>query len=313
MGNSFEINIDWHDRKDDPIHVNNFTACYMTIKLYDKYITNNIDQFDNQCKDHIVTSAYPFAEWLAFNYFRLLWEEKDNTHDYAMSHCMASIGYGFLWPNCTFVKDDNYIHAVMHKSDSIFTYDPKTNVSIMILTKEDFIETIENFIEKTISKLLEFNVDPNNSLISLWNHIKEDKKNPQQMLYNIFEAKLGYDYTQGNRNHIIGNDLYKELIVHYNNNNPPYEEILLNNKVTNDDFIITEQNIKEEANEQILTAIINKSQEIDDTIGIVYPEMENMPDAKVKVKKLIEDYASNFKYTLANDRIIKYVEKHTKE
>ena len=291
MNNNFEINIEWYDREDEPIDVNNFTACYMTIKLYNKCITHNIDQFNNQPKDYIITSAYPFAIWLAANYFRLLWEKENNTHDYAMSHSMVSSGYGFLWPNCSFIKKNNFIHATMGEPHPAFTNDPTTGISVLILFKEDFIETIEDFIDKTISRLLEFNIDHNDDLLSLWYQIKEDKKDPHQMLYNIFEAKLGYDYTQGNEYRITNNDLYQELIKHYNNGVPTNTKKYI---INDDDFILTEKNIEEEVIEQILTAIKNKIEEIDNTIGLVYPEMENMPEAIEKVKELMKKHANNF-------------------
>lgn len=208
MNNKFNMDVVWQDYHNDPILQNGYTGCNLTITINGNVLTANEDHIDGMPRDYLITSTYPLALWFAGNYYRLLWEDEGHSLDYAMSHNLCAADHGFLWPNLVFQVDNNDMIVYAKKSESVFIYEyPKA----MVIPKSDFVETIENFIDKTVAKLAEFDDNRDDDLTGMWEQIKSDQLDPDQVLYNIMEAKLNYDYAAGSEGKIMNHAWYRQV------------------------------------------------------------------------------------------------------
>lgn len=89
-------------------------ACFsaLGIRHGDLWLTEAEDTFVRCIRQKVHLSAYPLAEWLAWNYWRLRFEPHKATLDWALAHRLATIGGGYVWPNITVVSDGKWIDWV---------------------------------------------------------------------------------------------------------------------------------------------------------------------------------------------------------
>ena len=70
-------------------------------------LTEGLSFDDESLRPGPLVSAYPLAEWLAWNWWRLTREatpSQVNRH-WAFAHRLSSIGGGYRWPNLELVSD----------------------------------------------------------------------------------------------------------------------------------------------------------------------------------------------------------------
>ena len=82
-------------------------ACFATLGILynDPWLTEGRDGFVNRIRTGPLISAYHFAEWLAWNWWRLRWEPRSSSRNWAFAHGMLTIGAGYVWPNITVFSD----------------------------------------------------------------------------------------------------------------------------------------------------------------------------------------------------------------
>ena len=177
-------------------------------------------------------SGYHMAEWLLWNWWRLLWEPRhkgmknddDMSFEWSFAHHMASIGEGYLWPDIKMASD-----GVLMRLTSSPTEDPHEKVFRYVgvprfetITVETFKKAVDEFAHVMLERLDEENILDTN-LHVIWHHLERERENETAAAFRRMEAILGHDPGEGDDNEIqecladatkLGHDTVAELAAH---------------------------------------------------------------------------------------------------
>ena len=95
-------------------------ACFGAVGICfnDIWLTQAEDAFIKRLREKVHLSAYKLAEWIAWNWWRLRWEPRTRSNDWALAHHMTTIGGGFVWPNITIISDGHRIVLITKPTGS---------------------------------------------------------------------------------------------------------------------------------------------------------------------------------------------------
>ena len=176
-------------------------------------------------------SGYHMAEWLLWNWWRLLWEPRpagvDNDDDawfeWVFAHNLSSIGEGYLWPDIEMASDGVFMCLA-----SSPTEDPHEKVFRYVgaprfetITVEAFKKAVDEFAHVVLERLDEESIlDTNLHIIR--RHL-EQERDYEAAAFRRMEAILGHDPGEGDDNEIrecledaatLGQDAVAELAAH---------------------------------------------------------------------------------------------------
>jgi hypothetical protein len=84
-------------------------ACFgmLTFHHGDVSLTEGLDGFIERSRRGPLVSGYHLAEWMAWNWWRLVGEPnpRQPTEDWVFAHSLSTVGTGYLWPNITLYSD----------------------------------------------------------------------------------------------------------------------------------------------------------------------------------------------------------------
>ena len=110
-----KFDVNWIESNNpDPLYAN--TAAELCIAVDERHIlTNVLSKLSNSSRDTIRVPLYPFAEWLAFNWWRLHKETRRDSgspsSEWLLAHNMSSIGGGLVWPDLEFFSEQKVQRA----------------------------------------------------------------------------------------------------------------------------------------------------------------------------------------------------------
>ena len=148
-----------------------------------------------QTRRSVRVSVLRLARWLAGNWWRLRWEpaEGQTNYDWQMSHNMAAIGGGYLWPSLTLSSDGETVLAVAKPSA------PNSDEPVRYLQEyagvipaADFESAIDRLVKSTIDGM-STDVRDNTDLVDLWSEVMRERTDPALVEVRKLEARLGYD------------------------------------------------------------------------------------------------------------------------
>ena len=192
---------------------------------------------DNELFSGSHVSAYHMAEWLLWNWWRLLWEprpegvengkdgDKDDAwFEWVFAHNLSSIGEGYLWPDIEMASDG----VLMHLASSP-TGDPNEKVFRFVgasrretIPVGAFIKAVDEFACAVMERLDEANIRDTN-LHVLWRQLAREREDKAAAAFRRMEAILGYDPGEGEEDEIreyladaatLGHDTIAELAAH---------------------------------------------------------------------------------------------------
>ncbi|MFO1429472.1 MAG: hypothetical protein U1F76_04925 [Candidatus Competibacteraceae bacterium] len=170
-------------------------ACFsaLGIRYGHIWLSEAQDNFVNRIRRKPHLSAYRFAEWLAWNWWRLRWEPYTRMLDWALAHRMATIGGGFIWPNITIFSDGERV-ALLAKPTQPVPQEPLRYITdlVAVVRAGEFEDSIDCFIDLVIGKLRAENID-NTNLEQIWNSVRTERADPAASKRRRFEAMLGCD------------------------------------------------------------------------------------------------------------------------
>lgn len=157
------------------------------------YLTAGHDRLLQSVRDAPFLSAYHLAEWLAWNWWRLRWEPRKSDAEWELSHSMASIGNGYIWPNIHILSDGQSI-ALVSRPTPERGRTPYRYISdaTSLISAADFECEVDLFIETVLRRLEDCHI-ANSNLTKLWQAVLEERQDVSLSRQRKLEALLGED------------------------------------------------------------------------------------------------------------------------
>ena len=195
MDSSLNIEADWENsesgRAEDAA-----TFAALGIRFGDLWLTEAEDSFVNRVRQKVHLSAYPFAEWLAWNWWRLRWEPRRHTHDWAMSHRMSNIGGGYVWPDITIFSDGERV-VLSSAPTRARPAEPLRYLSQVaaVVRAPIFEDAVERYVNSVLDQLSAKKIKETN-LGRIWQSVSEERTSPDLAPRRKLEALLGFDVDE---------------------------------------------------------------------------------------------------------------------
>lgn len=163
------------------------------ISAHGACLTEGHDRLLQSVREAPFLSAYHLAEWLAWNWWRLRWEPRKSSIEWELSHAMASIGHGYIWPNIHVLSDGQNITLVSkltpERERTPYRY---INDSISFISASDFENEVDLFIETVLRRLGDRRITTSN-LADIWRTVLEERQDTALSQQRKLEALLGED------------------------------------------------------------------------------------------------------------------------
>ena len=158
-------------------------------------ITENLDIYGNPARQSARLSALHLSEWLAANWWRLLWEPDSGSTspEWEMHHKIGAAGGGYLWPDLAFTSDWNTVLVNSNltvPSPTEPVYYPRAHNQF--ISMNSFEQGIESFVNSTVERLSK-TAKAYTDLAELWADVASERADPQTIEWRKMEACLGYD------------------------------------------------------------------------------------------------------------------------
>jgi hypothetical protein len=176
-------------------------ACFAVIGIlyHDLWLTAAEDAFVKRVRPKVHLSAYHFAEWLAWNWWRLRWEPRRRSVEWAMAHRMTTIGSGYVWPNIAIISDGERIllSAQPTKRNPAEPLRYLSNIAAVVQAGE-FESVVDLFVKQVRGRLSDEKIDKSN-LEAVWTDVLSERADPEAARTRILEALLGFDPGEGDQ------------------------------------------------------------------------------------------------------------------
>ncbi len=212
MSKNWSIEAEWAPLETGPAHERAGFAA-LGISAYGIWLTTGHDRLSQTVRKAPYLSAYHFAEWLAWNWWRLRWEPRKASPEWELSHAMASIGSGYVWPNIHIVSDGENITLISRptpeRTRTPYRY---INDCVSIITAAEFESEVDRFIESVLKRVLDYKEPrsteqtikdiqerllgypvPENNLQDIWRTVERARRDPAVYALRKLEALLGED------------------------------------------------------------------------------------------------------------------------
>lgn len=177
-------------------------ACFALFTMASNgiFFTQGEDYFVKRLRNGPLVSAYPAAEWFAWNWWRLRWEPRSVAPDWAFTHRMTSIGEGYVWPNVT-IFSDGVRTALIAKPSSRPDAKPFRYICdfATVVPSIEFEGAVDAFLDQVRSQLVEEKLSETN-LDRLWRDLASERGNPEMSRRRRLEALMGCDPDEADPN-----------------------------------------------------------------------------------------------------------------
>lgn len=173
-------------------------------------LTAGVDAAEDALRSGPRVSGYPFAEWLAWNWWRLRWELGRPAAESALrrwdfAHRMSTVGEGYAWPDLAIFSDGRQSFLVSEPSQNpdsaMFRY---IGASRREAVPAEILESaIDEFVEDVLTRLDGRELRATN-LHRLWSDLKTEREDPGLARFRRLEAQLGYDPDEADEDDIMG-------------------------------------------------------------------------------------------------------------
>jgi hypothetical protein len=170
-------------------------ACFSAfgIRHGDVWLTEAEDWFAQSLTQKVYVSAFPLAEWLAWNWWRLRWEPRTHAADWPMAHRLSTIGRGYVWPNITIVSDGERVALIAEPT----TKRPEEPLRYLvqyaaIVTARAFETALDQFMTQVGARLSLMDITESN-FERIWSEVVAERSDPELAQRRKFEALLGAD------------------------------------------------------------------------------------------------------------------------
>jgi len=199
-------------------------SCFglLEVDFRDIQLSEGVDGFIERIRRGPLVSGYHLAEWLAWNWWRLTREPRPDAPppDWHFSHCLGTVGAGYLWPNITIYSDrERAILSAKPTRPKGFAAFRFTADQTVIVPSKVFESTLDILMEQIQGKLRTDGIGSTN-LDRIWSEILVERAEPETASQRELEAMLGYDPDEADPDRIrkllndaseLGHDAVVEL------------------------------------------------------------------------------------------------------
>jgi Zn-dependent peptidase ImmA (M78 family) len=191
VNDKLNIEIEW-ERLDAGAREERSAFAAIGIQFGNIWLTEAEDIFVKRIRQKVHLSGYRLAEWLAWNWWRLRWEPRRNSLDWAMAHRTATIGGGYVWPDITIVSDGerivlNTLQTAARPSEPL-RYICQIPAIVRAAVYED---AVVSFVESVVGKLRVDGIERTNLQLA-WGDVLAERADPKMAEYRKFEALMGF-------------------------------------------------------------------------------------------------------------------------
>jgi hypothetical protein len=199
MSERFVLSSAWLNRKGDAPFDRAFAAS-INISVDGIPLTRLFSELDNAIRDDMRGCAWQLAEWFAANWWRLRWESdamrtRRNDVDWGMSHCMACVGGGFVWPAIIFESDGESIGIFLSPNKNPPLYEPVRYLNEVHanIPAEEFERSVDAFLTAVIVRGTLKKDAHDGALKALWDEVLNERNDTDASRQRKWEAIAGYD------------------------------------------------------------------------------------------------------------------------
>jgi hypothetical protein len=158
----------------------------------------NVTKFtesDGQLCDHLEIPAYFLAEWIAENWWPLLWEPRKNEEgtddaEFLLRHSMLAAQHGFALPRVTFVSAGKAVRITARARDAALANVQFKNAAIATIARPDLEKELRTFVTAICHRLDQSNIK-NTTLHEAWKAVLD--VGPEEEQFCRFAGALGLD------------------------------------------------------------------------------------------------------------------------
>lgn len=172
-------------------------ACFgmLVIRSGTLLLSEGIDGFVDRRRDGPLVSNYHLAEWLAWNWWRITSEPRPQTEtrEWAFSHCLSTIGEGYVWPNITISSDleRTLLVAKPSRKRGFASFRSTADWSVVLPTG-NFEHAVDRFVGQIQGQLRAEGVGGTN-LDRIWEELCAERDDPGMTIRRRLEALLGFE------------------------------------------------------------------------------------------------------------------------
>lgn len=207
MTASWAIDVDWEPLDEGPAEER---ACFaaLGIRAHERWLTEGQDALAKRLRKKPLLSGYHLAEWAAWNWWRLRWEPRSSAPEWSQSHRMATIGFGYIWPDITIFSDGERIALIakptVERPQTPFRY---ISDAAAVIPASQFQGVLDEFFETVLNRLDSEGVRASN-FHDVWKSLSEERSTPGLARRRKLEALLGAEPDEAD------GDVLEHLLAH---------------------------------------------------------------------------------------------------
>jgi hypothetical protein len=168
----FSITCSWLPHKGESEIDQTLSKLIMTVG--DRVVTEYRSEYLPQ-SEHLEIPAYYLAEWIAGNWWPLLWEPRKNEdigddQDFLDRHCILAAQHGFALPKVLIVPQDKNINVSAGSRTVPLADDVRfLRSGNVVLPRQDIETELRKFVQKVVSRLIsqiEATTDPEELMLN---------------------------------------------------------------------------------------------------------------------------------------------------
>ena len=191
---TLEIRANWQDEISSGELANPYMSPEEVATLGELCIIHNDDHLTEPPMDDAgegpFLPVYPLADWLTWNWWRLLWEPPKRFSsraglkklDWTEAHYVPSLRGGWLWPDISISSDGFRV--------ALEVYMQSKEGRTLVVPMETFETCIDDFVGQVLECLDKCALD-STDLHSTWRDLSEERRDTDLTLYRKFEAYMG--------------------------------------------------------------------------------------------------------------------------
>jgi hypothetical protein len=171
LADNLKLAIEWEDPRSTKGEELCASWCRLSIHIGQTPVTRVHDERAQTVREAIYCSAYPLAEWFAFNWWALL-NESERPSSSGECHNLRFAREGFALPNLELFSEESMVRAVWKPYRPASAPVRFLEEGFALLDRKAFVSEIQTFVGKVVARLESQNV-PRTFLTREWSAIGE--------------------------------------------------------------------------------------------------------------------------------------------